>query len=170
MRARNDPVEDRQTFTDERTMVRTMTKGTRLAYPDANATPWPLNHHAYVQACADRLRKEVPIEPQVHIPERQLRREDVRAALVRVPATEETPSVLLAWDELRGWDRLDETGRQALVLGADALISPETFTHAVTALLSPETRRTIMVFDRARARCHPTDPYFEQRLASYRRL
>lgn len=163
-------MENTPAVTDERAALITMAHGTRLAYPDANATPWPLNHHAYVHACSDRLRKEVQNEPQVHIPERQLRREDTRAALVRLSSTGDTPSILLAWDELRGWDRLDETGRQPLVLGAEALIPPETFTHAVTALLSPETRRTIMVFDRARTRCHPTDPYFEQRLASYRHL
>lgn len=72
--------------------------------------------------------------------------------------------------DLHGWSRLEATGRQALVLGVDALMPPETFTRAVTALLTPESHGMLMVHDRARNSAHPTDPLFERQLAAYREL
>lgn len=142
----------------------------RLVYSDANTTPWPLNHHAYVRTCAARLRKEVLHEPRTHFPQCQFQRGDIRSALMQVEATEDTPRLLLAWNELHGWSRLEETGRQALVLGAEALLPPEAFTRAVTALLVPETSRMMMVRERTRTRAHPADPLFERNLAAYREL
>lgn len=141
----------------------------RLTYPDANATPWPLNHHAYVHACIDRLRKEVRHEPRVQFPESHLQIKDIRNARVRLEPTEETPGLRLSWDERRGWFRMEGAARHPLVLGAEPLLSPEVFTHAVTALLSPEIRQVVMVADRDRKNVHPVDPLFERRLAAYRR-
>ena len=141
----------------------------RLLYMDANTTPWPLNHHAYVHACAERLRKEVDHAPRVHFPESHLQRSDTRSALIRLGGPDHD-DVLLAWDEQRGWARLEKDGRHPLVLGADPLLSPETFTHAVTALLSPGTRQLVMVLDRSRFFAHPVDVLFERRLAAYRAL
>lgn len=64
----------------------------RLLYPDVNTTPWPFNHHAYVHACVERLAKEVRHRPLVRFSESQFQREDIRGALVRLEATEETPA------------------------------------------------------------------------------
>lgn len=140
-----------------------------LVYPDANSTPWPLNHHAYVHACTERLRKEIPHEPRVRFSRSQLQNKDVRGASVRLePAQEGGRGLRLSWDERRGWSRLEERFRYPLVLGAEPLLAPEAFTHAVTALLSPETGNLVMVADRSRARSHPVDPRFERRLAAYR--
>lgn len=141
----------------------------RLMYVDANTKPWPLNHHAYVHACAERLRKEVDHTPRVHFPESHLQRNDTRGALLRLDGPDHD-DVLLAWDERRGWARLESSGRRPLVLGADPLLEPEAFTHAVTALLSPGTRQLVMVLDRSRVFAHPVDVVFERRLAAYRDL
>lgn len=141
----------------------------RLVYPDANSTPWPLNHHAYVHACADRLRKEISHEPRVRFSGSQLQSKDVRGAVVRLdPAEEGSRGLRLSWDERCGWSRLEGRVRHPLVLGADPLLAPEAFTHAVAALLSPETGNLVMVADRSRAHAHPVDPRFERRLAAYR--
>lgn len=141
----------------------------RLPYGDANAIPWPLNHCAYVRACAERLRKEVRFEPAVHFPTSQLQLEDARRALVRLEPTPDSPGVLLSWDEQYGWHRMEGSTRRALVLGAEPLLDPEAFTLAVTALLSAGTRQLIMVADRGRGSAHPVDTVFERRLAAYRR-
>ncbi|MBB6119963.1 DUF6292 family protein [Nocardiopsis algeriensis] len=145
-------------------------RDTRLVYPDANTVPWPLNHHAYVRICAARLRKEVSHEPQILLPQCHVQRGDIRRALLRLQATEETPGLVLAWNEVHGWSRQDETGRQALVLGAEPLLPPDAFARAVTALLAPENQRMMMVQDRSRGSAHPADPRFERRLAAYREL
>lgn len=144
--------------------------GRRLLYPDVNTVPWPLNHHAYVCACADRLRKEIRFEPKVHFPVSQFQLEDARRALVRLAMTSDSPGVLLCWDERYGWARLEGSTRRELALGAEPLLSPEAFTFAVTALLSPDTGQLHMVADRSRGSAHPPDSVFERRLASYRTL
>ncbi|GAB3711272.1 hypothetical protein [Nocardiopsis nanhaiensis] len=144
--------------------------GTRLPYPDVNAVPWPLNHHAYVRACVDRLRKEVRFEPMVHLPTSQIQLRDSRRALVRLEPTLDSPGVLMSWDEQHGWARLEGATRKPLVLGAEPLLPPEAFAHAVTALLSDATRQLLMVADRSRSRAHPVDVVFERRLAAYRAL
>lgn len=141
----------------------------RLLYVDANTTPWPLNHHAYVHACAERLRKEVDHAPRVHFPESHLQRSDTRGALLRLDGPDHD-DVLLTWDEQRGWARLEQSVRRPLVLGADPLLDPEAFAHAVTALLSPGTRQLVMVQERSRVFAHPVDLIFERRLAAYRAL
>ncbi|MBR8743090.1 hypothetical protein [Nocardiopsis sp. MG754419] len=141
----------------------------RLQYVDANTTPWPLNHHAYVYACAERLRKELSHPPRVHFPESHLQRQDDRGALVRLGGPDHD-DFLLAWDERRGWARLEQAVRRPLVLGADPLLDPEAFTHAVTALLRPGTRQLVMVLDRSRPFAHPVDVLFERRLAAFRTM
>ena len=150
------------------TIARAHTAG-RLLYGDANSVPWPLNHFAYVRACAERLRKEIRFEPSVRFPPSQLQLKDARRALVRLEPTEDSPGILLSWDELRGWYRMEGSIRRALVLGAEPLLSPEAFTLAVTAQLSAGTRELIMVADRDRGSAHPVDAVFERRLAAYRR-
>ena len=70
----------------------------------------------------------------------------------------------------RGWARLEQSVRRPLVLGAEPLLEPEAFAHAVTALLRPGTRQLVMVLDRSRLFAHPVDVVFERRLAAYRDL
>lgn len=141
----------------------------RLLYGDANTTPWPLNHHAYVHACADRLGKEVPHPPRVHFPQSQLQRHDTRSALLHLQDIDHHDT-FLAWDEQHGWSHLNQATRTPLVLGAGPLLDPQTFTHAVTSLLSPHTHRLMVVLDRSRATAHPIDVVFERRLAAFRAL
>lgn len=143
--------------------------GSRLVYSDANSTPWPLNHHAYVHACATRLRKEVPHPPRVHFPQSQLQHQDTRSALLHLQDTDHH-DVFLAWDEQRGWSYLEQSTRRPLVLGAGPLLDPEAFTHAATTLLSPNTRQLVVVLDRSRTASHPVDMIFERRLAAFRSL
>ncbi|MDT0328381.1 hypothetical protein [Nocardiopsis lambiniae] len=147
----------------------TTRSGGGLVYPDANTTPWPLNHHAYVRACADRLRKDLSDAPLLHFPECHMQRHEVRSARVSVGPSEGTRPLTLFWNELRGWTHRREGARVPLVLGAETLLSPETFAVAVTALLSPDPRVLLTVEDRSRYAAHPVDPFFERRLASYRR-
>ncbi|GAB3690258.1 hypothetical protein [Nocardiopsis oceani] len=144
--------------------------GSRLLYPDVNAIPWPLNHHAYVRACADRLRKEIRFEPMVHLPTSQIQLRDSRRALVRLDPAVDSPGVLLSWDEQHGWARLEGATRRPLVLGAEPLLPPGAFAHAVTALLTDATRQLLIVADRSRQNAHPVDVVFERRLAAYRSL
>lgn len=140
----------------------------RLLYPDANTTPWPFNHHAYVYACTERLAKEVRHQPLVRFSESQIQREDTRGALVRLEATEETPRLLLSWDERWGWSRFGDGGYRPLVLGGEPLLAPEIFAHAVSVLLAPQTQQLLLMSDGARRHAHPVDSFFERRLASYR--
>lgn len=149
--------------------VPTTSTNSRLLYSDANTIPWPLNHQAYIYACADRLRKEIPHSPHVHFPESQLQHQDTRSALIRLEGTEHG-DLLLTWDEQQGWFHLEQAARRPLVLGAEPLLDPEAFTHAVTTLLRPSIRQMVMVMDRSRATAHPIDLVFERRLAAFRTL
>ncbi|WP_033302881.1 DUF6292 family protein [Nocardiopsis alkaliphila] len=141
----------------------------RLLYSDANTIPWPLNHHAYIYACADRLRKEIPRSPQVCFPQSQLQHQDIRSALIRLQGTERD-DLLLTWDERHGWFHVEQAARRPLVLGAEPLLDPEAFTHAATTLLRPGIRQMVMVMDRSRTTAHPVDLVFERRLAAFRAL
>lgn len=146
----------------------TLSTRSRLVYSDANATPWPLNHHAYVLSCAERLAKEVRHEPLVSFPESQVQREDIRGALMRLDATEDSRRLLLTWDERWGWSWFGDGGYRPLVLGGEPLLPPETFTHAVTVLMAPRTQQLLLMSDRSQRDAHPIDSLFERRLAAYR--
>lgn len=134
-----------------------------LHYPDANAVPWPLNHHAYVHACADRLRKDLSDPPRVHLPLCHLQQEDVRGARLRIGH-----GTVLFWDELRGWSRRNGEGREPLVPEAGVLPDPELLAAAVYAPTAPGPPPAVEGGGRSAA--HPVDPLFERRLAAYRRL
>ncbi|MFL1379290.1 hypothetical protein ACJOT3_04140 [Nocardiopsis sp. frass1] len=136
-----------------------------MHYPDANTVPWPINHHAYVQACADRLRKDLSDPPRVHLPACHLQHRDVRGARLRVGQ-----DTTLYWNELRGWSHRCEGARVPLVPGAEALLDPDLMAAAVCALLAPDPRLLLVLEDRSRGAAHPVDAHFERRLAAYRRL
>ncbi|WP_017611570.1 hypothetical protein [Nocardiopsis salina] len=139
------------------------------SYPDANSTPWPLNHHAYIHMCVRRLAKELVHPPHLYLPECHVQRHDVRSALVRVPRTQSERGLLLCWDEQRGWGRIGPAGRRPLALGAEPVLAPDTFALAVTSLLQEPSTATVVVVDRSRKSSHPVDPGFERALAAYRR-
>lgn len=138
----------------------------RLPYADANATPWPINHHSYVYSCAERLGKELTCLPHVHLPETHLQHQEARRGLV-FPSLETRENLFLLWDERYGWSSVESMGHWPLVLGADPLLSPDLFTQAVLALGS-DHGRTVLIQEQYRARAHPVDVHFERQLAGYR--
>src|SRR5699024_2248291 len=100
--------------------------------------------------------------------ESQIQRKDTRGALVGLEGTEDTPGLLLSWDERWGWSQFGEGGYRPLVLGGEPVLSPETFAHAVTVLLAPRTQQLLLMSNGARRTAHPVDCFVARRLASSR--
>lgn len=131
---------------------------TSLPYRDANSVPWPINHHAYIEAVADELVSAGLLEdaPIITLPVVHSQSRDVRTAALSI--TED--DVYLIWDELDGWTR---HGVQ-VIPEAGPLLEPDVLAAALAdpKRLPPHVRRG------RRLLAHPTDHRIESALAAYR--
>lgn len=95
------------------------------ARTDANATPWPVDHHAYAYSCTERLGEESARRPRVRLPETHPQHQEARRAAV-FPDMDTREDLFLIWSERYGVLRRVHAVRGARAPGPHVLPSSST--------------------------------------------